>query len=175
VDCLIQLFLKNCRKCQDREDVDQRVINFGGLNMDIILYHFHAILPPLFHKLNDKSDENDDPKSGVKKGSARGTPMAMKKSKEATRKVEDFKMSVGETWERTFQGKCLEKRVKWMGSFVCPRYHTKGECWEVGCKYSKMHLPASAVPQNVKKEIIGLHGMLQEKVIKLRIGSQVGT
>ncbi len=61
--------------------------------MDIILYHFHTILPPLFHKLNDKSDENDNPKSGVKRGSARGTPMAMKKSKEATRKIEDFKMS----------------------------------------------------------------------------------
>jgi hypothetical protein len=79
-----------------------------------------------------------------------------------TKQVEEFKMAEGETWEGTFQGKCPDKRVKWMGSFVCSQYHTsKGECWAKGCKYSKTHLPASAVPQNVKTEYLG-YGMLQD-------------
>jgi len=77
VDCFTQHFLKDCRKCLDQEDVDQRVIDFDGLNMDIILYRFHTILPPLFHKLNDKSNENDEP---AKKGKRRGPPTETKKS-----------------------------------------------------------------------------------------------
>ena len=71
VDCFTQLFLKDCHKCLDQEDVDQRVIDFDGLNMDIILYRFHTILPPLFHKLNDKWNENDEPaKKGKRKGAS---------------------------------------------------------------------------------------------------------
>ncbi len=71
VDCFTQLFLEDCHKCHDREDVDQRVINFDGLNMDIILYRFHASLPPLFHKLNEKSDENDNSKVVARNGGKR--------------------------------------------------------------------------------------------------------
>ncbi len=56
VDCFIQLFLEDCPKCPDREDGNQRVINFNGLNLDIILYQFHVILPPLFHKFNNRSN-----------------------------------------------------------------------------------------------------------------------
>lgn len=89
VDCSTQLFLEDCRKCHDREDVNQRVIDFNGLNMDILLYHFNAILPPLFHNFNNKSDENNDPKSEQENGSARGTPTATKtkKSKKTARKI----------------------------------------------------------------------------------------
>ena len=135
VDCFTQLFLKDYRKCLDREDVNQRVIDFDGLNMDIILYRFHTILPPLFHKLNNKSNEDDKPtKKGKRKGASNRNGEELRNSQKKSSKitnadqVEEFKMAEGETWEGTFQGKCPEKRVKWMGSFVCPRYHTKEEC-----------------------------------------------
>jgi hypothetical protein len=68
VDCFTQLFLEDCHKCHDQEDLNQRVINFNGLNMDLILHRFHAILPPLFHKLNDKSDENNNSKFRARNG-----------------------------------------------------------------------------------------------------------
>lgn len=46
----------------------------------------------------------------------------------------------------------MPRKKSKMDGVVCvsPIPH-KGECWEVGYKYSKTHLPASAVPQNVKK------------------------
>ena len=62
VDCFTQLFLEDCRKCLDREDVNQRVIDFDGLNLDVLLYRFHMDLPSFFHI---KSDDNDEP---AKKG-----------------------------------------------------------------------------------------------------------
>jgi hypothetical protein len=177
VDCFTQLFLEDCRKCHDREDVNQRVINFDGLNMDIILHRFHAILPPLFHKLNNKSDEKNNSKFGARnggkgkrKGGSNGNKEEQRNSQKKMSKkitnanqVKEFKMAEGETWEGTFQGKCPESRVKWMGLFVCPRFHTKGECWDVGCKYSKTHLPASAVPNNVKKEYLDYMGCCRKK------------
>ena len=44
VDCFTQLFLEDCRKCLDREDVNQRVIDFDGLNLDVLLYRFQMDL-----------------------------------------------------------------------------------------------------------------------------------
>jgi hypothetical protein len=115
--------------------------------MDIILHRFHTILLPLFHKLNDKKDKNGEltKASNGKKEEQRNSEKKMLEITN-TDQIKEFKMAEGETWEGTFQGNCPQKRVKWLGSFVCPRYHTKGECWAKSCKYSKTHLPASAVP-----------------------------
>ncbi len=90
VDCFIQLFLKDCWKCPDQEDVNQRVINFDGLNMDVILYCFHAILPPLFHKFNNKPNKNDDSRSRIRnggKGKCKGGVNGNEGSKEMARKI----------------------------------------------------------------------------------------
>ena len=159
VDCFTQLFLEDCRKCLDREDVDQRVIDFDGLNLDVLLYRFHMDLPSFFHI---KSDDSDEPmKKGKRKGGSNGNEEEPKNNQKKPNKiinddqVKEFTMAEGETWEETFQGKCPEKRVKWMGTYVCPRYHTKGECYARGCKYAKTHLPASAVPQEVKTDYLG--------------------
>ncbi len=60
-------------------------------------------------------------------------------------------MDDGKIWERVFQGKCPENRVKFMGAFMCPRFHTKGECWSDGCKYKKSHVPAAKIPNDKKQ------------------------
>jgi hypothetical protein len=74
-----------------RQDVNQRVIYFDGLNINIILYCFHTILSPPFHKLNDKSDKNDNPKSGARKGKRKGNSNG------------------NEEEQRNSQNNCLEK------------------------------------------------------------------
>ena len=61
-------------------------------------------------------------------------------------------MKEGETWEKTFQGKCIDKRVKLNDVIMCPRYHTKGYCWKEGCKFSKTHVPASEIPDDTKTQ-----------------------
>jgi hypothetical protein len=68
--------------------------------------------------------------------------------------VKEFKMAKGKTWQGTFQGQSPESQVKWMGAFMCPCYHMKGECWDEGCKYSKMHVLASEVKQKEKREYL---------------------
>jgi hypothetical protein len=60
-------------------------------------------------------------------------------------------MRKGKSWEKTFQGKCPKKQVKMQGTFMCPRFHTKGKCWE-GCKSGKTHLLAGEIPKDKKDE-----------------------
>jgi hypothetical protein len=104
VDCFTQLFLKDCRKCLDREDVDQRVIDFDGLNLDILLYRFQMDLPPIFHK---KLDDRDEPaKKGKRKGGSNGNKEEPRNNQKKSSKVfnddqiKEFKMAEGETWEK---------------------------------------------------------------------------
>ena len=95
VDCFTQLFLEDCRKCLDQEDVNQRVIDFDGLNMDIILYRFHTILPPLFHKFNDKLNENDKPaKKGKRKGASNGNEEKLRNSQKKSSKITKLRRSM---------------------------------------------------------------------------------
>ena len=56
-------------------------------------------------------------------------------------------MKDNETGEKTFQSKCADKCVKFLGTYICPRFHTRGYCWKEGCKFSKTHLPASKIPE----------------------------
>ena len=58
-----------------------------------------------------------------------------------------IKMKDNETGEKTFQSKCADKCVKFLGTYICPRFHTRGYCWKEGCKFSKTHLPASEIPE----------------------------
>ena len=142
-----------------QEDVDQRVIDFDGLNLDVLLYRFQMDLPSIIHKL----DDSDGPaaKKGKRKGGSNRNKEDPKNNQKKSLKVvnkdqiEEFKIAEGKTWEETFQEKCPKKRVKWMGTYVCPRYHTKGECYAKNCKCAKTHLPASAVPQEVKTNYLG--------------------
>jgi hypothetical protein len=68
--------------------------------------------------------------------------------------IAKFKMANGETWEKTFQEKCPDSRVKFMGTYMCPRIHMKGECWSKGCKYKKLHVPTAEMLDDKKQAYI---------------------
>ncbi len=61
MDSFVQLFLEDCRKRADQEDIAQRVINFNALNIDVIMFRFHADLPWSFHKKEENAKENNNP------------------------------------------------------------------------------------------------------------------
>jgi hypothetical protein len=165
VDSFVQLILKDCRKCADQEYVNQRVINFELLDMDIVLFKFHIKLPPCFHKKTVEwrdnkltAEKNEGGKGGKHKSNVKDDGKKNDGKKRAggrainETQLNEFKMAKGETWEKTFQGKCPKKHVKWLDTFMCPCYHTKGICWEASCKYAAMHKPASEIPEDKKGE-----------------------
>ncbi len=121
------------------------------------MFCFHAELLLSFYKKKENAKENENPinesnGSGSGKGKCKGEKKESnnKKNKNDDQVVE-FKMANIETWEKTFQGKCPGSRVKFMGTFMCPCFYTKGECWSNRCKYKKLHVPAAKIPDNKKQ------------------------
>ncbi len=121
------------------------------------MFCFHAELPLSFHNKEEDAKENKNPSNSINSSSS-GKGKCKGKKKESNNKkiknndqVTEFKMANGKTWKRNFQGKFLENRVKFIGTFMCPCFHTKGECWSNGCKYKKSHIPADEI-QNDKKQ-----------------------
>jgi hypothetical protein len=160
VDEQVNLFLSECRRCDDHENINEQFINFDKLHMSILLHHFNITLPPNFHKKTPAEPapgKENDPKKrsgGKRKGDGKDDKGGHKQENKLVNnnQVPEFKMKEGETWEKTFQGKCINKRVKLDGVIMCPRFHTKGYCWKEGCKFSKTHIPANEVPSKTKTQ-----------------------
>jgi hypothetical protein len=126
--------------------------------MDVIIFCFHKDLPQSFHKKEEDAKENNNhfitssTNSNNGKGKCKGT-----KKKESSNKrikndnlIAEFKMADGETWEKTFQAKCPDSRVKFMGTYMCLHFHMKRECWSKGCKCKKLNIPAAKIPDDKK-------------------------
>ena len=171
VDSRFHLFLQDCRKSLDREDVNNRLVDFRELHEDVLLNKFNVkSLPACFSMVStDKTpvtgdtktldtSNNDDTKKGggKRKGGKEGDENDSGKRRsgvvENKDQVPEFKMAEGKKRE-SFQGKCVEHRAKYKDTFMCPRFHTKGFC-HVKCKFSASHIPAKDIPEDVKKNYV---------------------
>jgi hypothetical protein len=129
--------------------------------MDVIMFCFHPELPPSFHKKEQEDAKENKNPSSASNGSSSNNKKCKGKKKESTNKkirnkdqVPEFMMTKSKTWEKTLKGKCPESRVKFMGTYMCHRFHTRGDCWNEGCKYKKSHIPSAEIPDNKKQAYI---------------------
>ncbi len=123
----VNLFLKECRRCYDHKNVNGRYIHFDDLHMNILLSCFKINLPSNFYKAitepapgkendhmsNKKKEEKQKGKGNDDGGSKRENNKLVNNNQ-----VPEFKIMDGEMWEKTFQGNCIDKGVKWSGTFM---------------------------------------------------------
>ncbi len=64
----LHLFLDNSTHAEERENVDNSLINFLADHRDIILDRFGATLPPCFREVTKKEVSNKDSNNEIKKG-----------------------------------------------------------------------------------------------------------
>ena len=128
MDSRFHLFLQDCRKSLDREDVNNRLVDFRDLHKDVLLHKFNVqFLPKCFSlvddskisaggdtKLSDATNPggNNNKKEGSKRKSGNEDNENKGNKKrfglvENKDQVPEFKMMEGEKWEK-FQGKCIE-------------------------------------------------------------------
>ena len=69
VDSRIQRFLMQCKRCRDRGDVNDSLVDFTGLSEDCLNQAFNITLPPAFQFLGA---ENPDPKDEENKRKRKG-------------------------------------------------------------------------------------------------------
>ena len=131
--------------------------------MNILLSRFNMMLPSNSHKKAADSEpmsgkENDpNRKAGKGKRNGEGKDDEKENNRGANRlvnsdRIPEFKIKENKTWENTFQGKCVDKRVKYLSTYMCPCFHTRGFRYKEGCKFSKTHLPASVIPEEQQVE-----------------------
>jgi hypothetical protein len=63
-----QLFLDNCTHAEEREDIDNSLIDYLADHRDIILNWFSATLPPCFKDLKNNEVTNKDSDTAIEKG-----------------------------------------------------------------------------------------------------------
>jgi hypothetical protein len=127
-----QLFLDNCTHAEEREDVDNSLIDLLADHRDIILDRFGATLPPCSKDLKNNKVTNKDSDTEIEKGKNN-----KKQKKEETKQKRkeckatdleliiknknqcaDFKMKEGEQWS-TFAGASLTDQAKLNGIPMC--------------------------------------------------------
>ncbi len=158
-----QLFLDNCTHAEEREDVDDSLINFLADHRDIILNQISATLPPCFKVLKNNEVMNKDSDMEIEKGkNNKKQKKEETKQKRKERQAIDlelivknknqcanFKMKEGEQWS-TFAGASLTDQAKLNGLPKCGRWYTQGFCFS-NCKNKTSHVPCSEIPADVKQ------------------------
>ena len=94
VDSRIQRFLMQCKRCRDRGDVNDSLVDFTGLSEDCLNQAFNITLPPAFQFLGaEKPDPNDKENKRKRKGDINEDKSSIVVD---TDQEEAFKMKEGE-------------------------------------------------------------------------------
>jgi hypothetical protein len=156
-----QLYLESCTRADDREEVDNSLIDFSADHRDIILNRFNANLPASFKavELGTEKDVDTDAESEkirkTKKRKKKGNEKEKNKAAEKKPSVKndhqcaEFKLKEGELWTQ-FAGMHLDDRAKMKGTIMCTRWHTRGDCF-ADCKNQASHVICSEIPPDAKQ------------------------
>jgi hypothetical protein len=119
------------KKAEDREEVDDSLLDFAPNHRDIMIGHFNASLPPSFKAVNSKKRKTNNNDTNNKRTTKKGKS---DKKKEKRKKLMaesivknkeqcvDFKLNHNEKWEQ-FAGKKLDHQAKLNGTIMCA-------CWQ---------------------------------------------
>lgn len=157
VDNRVQLWLSYLRNAQDREDVNDEVLNCSSILNEIILDQFHLVLPPTFAMSRNKADEEDvQPTKRIKKDKDKDDKSRDKgKDGNDRRDVNkhppaEFRILEGEIYKTTFGVNNQQHRVKWdEDNTMCPRWWTHGICYK-DCRNKASHVPTNQLPADKK-------------------------
>ena len=155
-----QLYLESCTQADDREEVDNSLIDFLADHRDILLNCFNANLPASFKAVElgtDKDADTDAESKNItttkkrKRGIKRNKNGAAEKKPSVKNDLQcaEFKLKEGELWTQ-FAGMHLDDRAKMKGTIMCTRWHTRGDCF-ADCKNKASHVACSEIPSNAKQ------------------------
>jgi hypothetical protein len=154
-----QLYLESCTRAEDREEVDNTLIDFSSDHRDIILNRFSANLPASFKAVELGTDKDADTEAESEKITTK--KRKKRNDKEKNRAAEknpsvkndhqcsEFKLKEGELWTQ-FAGMHLDDRAKIKGTIMCTRWHTRGDCF-ADCKNKASHVTCSEIPPDAKQ------------------------
>ena len=150
IDTRIQLWLGLCETMDNREDVNDKLIDFDDLLQAIMLRTFNIALPPSFKNLFDSekvSDRDDQGRRDKKKRKANDDDQQTKILNSG--KIEDWCIDF-ETFKSKFRDSdALRKRPSFGDGKICHRFHSKGYCFG-NCYHKESHIPSTSLNECAK-------------------------
>jgi hypothetical protein len=159
VDNRTQLWASYLRRAEDREDVNDQILDFTLVMNEVLLGQFHVNLPATFTspKNTRDDDEDDEQRKKKKKNKKKGSPLKEIEGdrKEINKNIPvEFRLRVGEDYKQVFARRCLEDRPKWNQSCkMCPRWWIIGVCYS-DCNNVESHVDSDQLPQDKKSAFI---------------------
>jgi len=149
VDTRTQRFLLQCKRKKDREEVNERLVDFSDLSEACLSQSFNISLPPAFKV---QSTSIMDPFSANEQtGEKRKREEAEDRRVFNNNQVAEFKLKPEEVWANTFRGACMDDRPSWgQHGKMCARWHVRGNCFK-DCKNKDSHVGKDKIT-NEKKE-----------------------
>ena len=149
VDTRTQRFLLQCKRKKDREEVNERLVDFSDLSESCLGQSFNISLPPAF---KGQSTSVIDPfKASEQTGEKRKRGDADENHVVNNDQVAEFKMKPEEDWRNNFRNVCMHDRPSWgQNGKMCTRWHIRGDCFK-DCKNKASHVGKDKIP-NDKKE-----------------------
>ena len=129
VDTRAYRWLQQCQACDNREDVNDKLIQFENIVEQILTDSFIQILPTTFKEFDNKSDQNGDknsqrPHNKRQRLIQQGQPEKIVNP----RPIKDWNIPPGD-FQKYFAGKNLEMRPVLEGRPMCTRFHSKFYCF----------------------------------------------
>ena len=146
LDTRVNLWLLECTEHENREDVNDNLINFGPLITQIALREFRIDLLPCFktntttkkrHAVDDNTITNVAPRTNIKK---------QKEDKVMVRnenQYASFKLNNNKHYRNTFTGgEKAKKRPMFKTTQICVKWNIQGYCLD-NCNMTESHVPHS--------------------------------
>ncbi len=152
IDTDIQLWLTECESKELREEVNDKLIDFTGLLLQVKKRQFDVNLPTAFMSImkKDSSSKDDDPNSNSNKKRRVDGNNDTGKVLDNNGKIEDWLVPQKSYSEKLRHGPELKKRPKMNNVPLCHRWHSKAYCFE-NCSNKSTHVPSSELPNDLKE------------------------
>ena len=155
VDTRVFRWLEQCRTFNDRSQVNDSLLDFNIIVDQILTDSFFQVLPLTFRKFvatdagdNENSIAPNTSTSHRNKRTRNDTPTIDKRIMN-TKPIKSWQVSPVD-FNKHMSMKNLELRVPFKGKFICPRFHSKGYCFD-DCANKVSHIPSTDLDDNIQK------------------------
>ena len=151
VDTRIFRWLQQCLRKNDRESVDDSLIDFKPIFASVLTDSFYQELPlaisehPPSNNLDTENVKTGKRKRVVDDQEERNVIKVMNPKTNP-----DWMLKENESYSELVSGKHVDKRPILHGKRMCPCYHMKGYCFN-NCANKNSHIPSKDVDKNTAK------------------------
>ena len=151
IDTRIFRWLDQCSSNIDRELVNDSLLDFNILVDQVLTDSFIQHLPVTIKRIEPTEHNKIRAQTPHQKRQRLEEPQPQRKQKITNEKTIDKWIVSHDQYAKYIAGTNIQARPKLNNTYVCPRFHSRGYCFE-DCKNVSIHVSSHSLSTNVQKE-----------------------